>query len=97
MPNTPDEALDAQAHAAVGVGFSRVLHCEGLPQQQARRIAKVRLNLRSPSVTLRWPNPLGERPEGALGKRVRLEEGGVPRDFSVEAAEGDKLILRSLP
>lgn len=64
-----------------------------LTQPQARRLAKARMMSAPKSVTLRWPNEIGEKPEDALGKMVRLSEGAATRYYEVLAIEGEKLIL----
>lgn len=68
-----------------------------LSKPQARRIAVERMAGPVPSVTMRWPNELGEKPSDALGKMVRLTEYGKSRYFAIKAVEGDKLILSRAP
>jgi hypothetical protein len=46
-------------------------------------------------VEMKWPNVLGEQPEDALGKHIMIDLGHGPREHSVEACDGNKLILRA--
>ena len=48
-------------------------------------------------VKLRWPNALGLQPDDALGKHVVFDTGEGRGEYSIDAVDGEKLMLRPFP
>ena len=43
-----------------------------------------------------WPNHLGETPDHAIGKQVRVNDGYCHADFVISHREGESLCLRRI-
>lgn len=55
-------------------------------------------SLRSPfKAVLKWPNELGDVPVDALGKHVMMDTPQARGEYSVDAVEGDALLLSPFP